>query len=167
MHSYLFEICNAKYLLNIYHMYLIFQRHYIFGNPYVYFRDIWGYKYINFAYGIFVCAYISSHWVAPFETKMTYLKNVFNIYENKDVNWGLGHRLAGTANNFHRVGKDPKIKVFFLHLRLKPGRKTSPSYSPPCTSLEAHDGHWPHPSSSVVRPCGKTPLSQKAKLDLH
>lgn len=116
MHSYLFEICNAKYLLNIYHMYLIFQLHYIFGNPYVYFRDIWGYKYINFTYGIFVCAYISSHWVAPFETKMTYLKNVFNIYENKDVNWGLGHRLAGTANNFHRVGKDPKIKVFFYIL---------------------------------------------------
>ena len=97
-------------------MYLIFQLHYIFGNPYVYFRDIWGYKYINFTYGIFVCAYISSHWVAPFETKMTYLKNVFNIYENKDVHWGLGHRLAGTANNFHRVGKDPKIKVFFYIL---------------------------------------------------
>ena len=62
MHSYLFEICNAKYLLNIYHMYLIFQLHYIFGNPYVYFRDIWGYKYINCMHGIFACAYISSHW---------------------------------------------------------------------------------------------------------
>ena len=44
-------------------MYLIFQIHYIFGNSYVYFRDIWGYKYIKCTYGIFLCAYISPHWV--------------------------------------------------------------------------------------------------------
>ena len=105
-------------------------------------------------------------YMAPFETKMTYLKNVFNIYENKDVHWGLGHRLAGTANNFHRVGKDPEIKVFFYILGPNQVENIPPPI-PHLTSLEAQDGQLPHPSSSVVRPCGKTPLSQKAKLDLH
>ena len=78
-------------------------------------------------------------YMAPFETKITYLKNVFNIYENKDVHWGLGHRLAGTANNFHRVGKDPEIKVFFYIL----GQNQVENIPPPILQTQSEDLNFP------------------------